>query len=83
MNQEEITDTPGYPTPATYSVDESASIHEMFVRPDVPLLCPRCAAELTVSPPIESRSSIVQEVCCPSCHRCIIVKDRPERPATQ
>ncbi len=69
-------------TPATYSADEAARIREMFAQLDSRLICPRCSEQLTVSTPVTRRGSTIQEVSCPGCYRCIVVRDLPERHAS-
>jgi transcription elongation factor Elf1 len=57
-------------------------VREAFAQAEARLMCPRCNTELYVSPPVPRQGSILQEVSCPSCNRCVIVRNLPERPAT-
>ena len=61
-------------TPTTYSVEEAARIKEMVGRPDVSLICPRCNTPLIRLTPTDTRGAAMQEVSCPKCHRCIILR---------
>jgi transcription elongation factor Elf1 len=66
-----------------YSTDEARRIRESFARLTDQLLCPRCDDELLVSPLMQRHGGTLQEVFCPTCHRCVIVRNLPERPASQ
>ncbi len=61
-------------TPTTYSAEEAARIKEMAGRPDASLVCPRCNTPLTWVTPAEIWGAVMQEVSCPECHRCIILR---------
>ncbi len=61
-------------TPTTYSAEEAAWIKEMAGRPDASLVCPRCNTPLTRLPPIDMRGTVMQEVSCPECSRCVILR---------
>jgi hypothetical protein len=69
-------------TPATYSAAEARSIREAFAQADARLMCPRCDEELSVSPTVVGHGGMLQEVSCPSCNRCVIMRGLPERPAS-
>ena len=61
-------------TPTTYSAEEAAQIKEMAGRPDALLVCPRCNTSLTRLTPTDMGGAVMQEVSCPKCHRCIILR---------
>ncbi len=61
-------------TPTTYSAEEAARIKEMAGRPDASLVCPRCGTPLIRLTPTDARGPVMQEVSCPKCHRCIILR---------
>ena len=62
-------------TPTTYSAEEAARIHEMAAQQDAPLICPRCDASMTLGPRINRHGTVLQEVCCPDCQRCIMLRE--------
>ncbi len=61
-------------TPTTYSAEEAARIKEMAGRPDASLVCPRCDTPLIRLTPTDARGAVMQELSCPECHRCIILR---------
>ncbi len=61
-------------TPATYTSDEAHAIRVVTLAGGRPT-CPRCAELLLVATPVVLEDMTVQEVTCPSCHRCVILRD--------
>ena len=61
-------------TPTTYSAEEAAQIKEMAGRSDALLVCPRCNTSLTRFTPTDMGGAVMQEVSCPKCHRCIMLR---------
>ncbi len=61
-------------TPTTYSAEEATLIKEMAGRPGASLVCPRCNTPLIRVTPADMRGAVMQEVSCPECHRCIMLR---------
>ncbi len=61
-------------TPATYTREEAAAIREEALIGGTPI-CPRCNTPLTLRTPVALDEVVVQEVSCPECHRCVILRE--------
>ncbi len=61
-------------TPTTYSAEEAARIKDMAGQPDASLVCPLFNTPLIRLTPTDARGAVMQEVSCPGCHRCIILR---------
>ncbi len=62
-------------TPTTYSAEEAARIHKMAAQQGSPLFCPRCGASMSLGPRVNRHDTILQEVSCPECQRCIMLRE--------
>ena len=62
-------------TPTTYSAEEAARIHEMAAQQGAPLVCPRCGTSMTVGPRVSHLDTILREVSCPECQRCVMLRE--------
>jgi hypothetical protein len=65
-------------TPATYNREEAVAIRELVLEGKSPI-CPRCDEPLTLRTPVALDAMIVQEVSCPMCHRCVIIREEETR----
>ena len=61
-------------TPATYNREEAAAICDEVLVGGRPV-CPRCNTPLALRTPVALDEMTVQEVSCPRCHRCVIVRE--------
>ena len=61
-------------TPATFTREEAVAIHEEVLAGGSPI-CPRCDKPLTLRTPVALDVMMVQEVSCPMCHRCVIIRE--------
>jgi hypothetical protein len=62
-------------TPATYTREEAVAIQEEVLEGGRPN-CPRCNKPLTLRTPVAVDAMTVQEVSCPMCHRCVIIREQ-------
>ena len=65
-------------TPTTYSVEEAERIRELASERDAVLHCPRCSIPMERGPRVEVHGMSMQEVCCPECQRCVMLRNLPE-----
>jgi hypothetical protein len=65
-------------TPTTYSTDEAAQIREVAARRTETVFCPRCKSAMDRGPRVEVHGSLMEEICCPQCQRCVMLRTRPE-----
>jgi hypothetical protein len=65
-------------TPTTYSAEEAATIRDTAEHPVATLVCPRCNTAMDRGPRVEVHGVMMQEVCCPDCQRCVMLRDPPE-----
>ena len=60
-------------TPATYNREEAVAIRDEVLEGGSPI-CPRCDKPLILRTPVAVDAMTVQEVSCPMCHRCVIIR---------
>ncbi len=65
-------------TPTTFSTDEAASISQAVKDADGHPDCPRCGTQMELGPKVNTRGTIMQEVSCPDCKRCIMLSQHGE-----
>jgi hypothetical protein len=74
---------PSTDTPTVYSREEAERVRAMAMRSDAAPLCPRCDEALTVGPAVyhqrHGERYMIRALTCPVCHRCLSIKDMPER----
>jgi predicted DNA-binding helix-hairpin-helix protein len=65
-------------TPTTYSAKEAEQIRDTAEHPGSTLVCPRCNTPMDRGPCVEVHGVTMQEICCPDCQRCVMLRDPPE-----
>jgi len=61
-------------TPATYTREEAVAIRAEALDGGSPI-CPRCNKPLILRTPVALDEVTVQEISCPMCHRCVILRE--------
>jgi len=61
-------------TPTTYSVEEAAEIVRATKANEKTIPCPRCDGQLESVTPFRRGDHMIVELCCPGCHRCVMVR---------
>jgi hypothetical protein len=76
-------ESPGSDTPTVFSREEAAQVRAMVSNPGSVVVCPRCEEALTVGPGVyhqrQGKRYVIRALTCPVCHRCLSIKDMPER----
>ena len=74
---------PNTDTPTVYSREEAERVRAMALNPDAALVCPRCDEALTIGPVVyhqrRGERYMIRALTCPVCHRCLSIKEMPER----
>ncbi len=65
-------------TPTTFSTDEAASISQAVKEADGHPVCPRCGTQMELGPKVNTRGTIMQEISCPDCKRCVMLSQHDE-----
>ncbi len=65
-------------TPTTFSTDEAASISQAVNDADSSPVCPRCGTQMELGPKVNTRGTIMQEISCPDCKRCVMLSHSGE-----
>ena len=77
--------SPSSDTPTVFSREEAEQVRAMASNPDNVVVCPRCDEALTVGPGVyhqrHGKRYMIRALACPVCHRCLSIKDMPERGA--
>ena len=61
-------------TPTTYSAEEAEAIVRAARANEPGIECPRCRELLQSVPPVRRGDHLIVELCCPACHRCVMVR---------
>ncbi len=65
-------------TPTTFSTDEAARISQAVKDADGHAVCPRCGIQMELGPKVNTRGTIMQEISCPDCKRCVMLSQHGE-----
>jgi len=70
-------------TATVHSREEAERVRATAMNPDAALVCPRCSEALTVGPAVYhqrgSKRYRIRALTCPACHRCLSMKEMPDR----